>query len=142
MESKIKHLEIIQNNITRMNQCSFQIKTWSLTIVTALLTFYATTASEGHSGNVLFIIIAIVPTAVFWFLDSYYLQQERKFRGIYNDVANLTEDAARVHVKEYEMPLNKYFGGKYSYVNALFSQTEWPLYLIMIIGLSIAAILL
>jgi Flp pilus assembly protein TadB len=83
MENKIKHLEFIQTNISRMNQCSFQMKGWALTIVTVLLTLYATTVDSTTHGNVAFIFIAIVPTVLFWFLDSYYLQQERKFRGIY-----------------------------------------------------------
>jgi len=30
-----------------------------------------------------FILISILPTIIFWFLDAYYLQQERKFRGLY-----------------------------------------------------------
>lgn len=40
---QIKHLEFIQNSITRMNQNSFQIKTFTITIVAALLAVYAST---------------------------------------------------------------------------------------------------
>lgn len=29
---KEKHLEFLQNNISRMNQCSFQMKGWAITI--------------------------------------------------------------------------------------------------------------
>ena len=36
-ENQVKHLEFIQSNIARMNQCSFQMKGWMLTIVSALL---------------------------------------------------------------------------------------------------------
>jgi hypothetical protein len=75
-----KHLEFIQNIITRMNTNSFQIKGMTVTIVSALLAVYAAT------NNVSFIFIAVVPTIIFWCLDSYYLQQERKFRGVYNNV--------------------------------------------------------
>ena len=84
MENKIKHLEFIQTVITRMNQNSFQIKGWMITIVSALLALYAS------SGKQIYILVAIVPTVIFWFLDTYYLQQERKFRGVYNDVAGLS----------------------------------------------------
>ena len=55
MENKIKHLEFIQSTITRMNQNSFQIKGWMITLVSALLALYAS------SERVVYILIAIVP---------------------------------------------------------------------------------
>ena len=135
MENKIKHLEFIQSNIARMNQCSFNMKGWAIAILSALLAVYAASIEDAGKGNAIFILVAIVPTILFWFLDSYYLQQERKFRGIYNDVAEITEDSTRVVVKEFEFPLQKYCGCKYCFFKALFSKTEAPLYLIMIIGI-------
>ena len=81
-EKEMKHLEFIQAIITRMNTNSFLIKGWSITLVSALLALYAS------NKHVAYIFIAIIPTIIFWFLDSYYLQQERKFRGLYNDVAD------------------------------------------------------
>ena len=85
-EDKMKHLEFIQNIITRMNTNSFQIKGWTVTIVSAILAIYASTK------NYYFVISAIFPTIIFWFLDSYYLMQERKFRGLYNDVAGISDN--------------------------------------------------
>lgn len=136
MENKIKHLEFIQSTITRMNQNSFQIKGWMITLVSALLALYAS------SERVVYILIAIVPAAVFWFLDAYYLQQERRFRGVYNDVAGLSPDDSRINVREFEMPIQKYQCGKYCYFNVLFSRTIFPLYGIVIVGLVIAFALL
>ena len=81
-----QHLSFIQNNISRMNQCSFQMKGWAITIVTALLTIFAMTFNEEGQGNNLYIFIAIAPTLLFWCLDSYYLSVERKFIDMYNDV--------------------------------------------------------
>ncbi len=143
-ENKIKHLEFIQANIARMNQCSFQMKGWAITIVTALLALYASTiGSTGNkNGNVIFVFVAIAPTILFWMLDSYYLQQERKFRGIYNDIAELTQEDKRIIVREFEMPLNKYVSCKYCFCNVIWSKTEWPLYLSISIGLIIAGLLL
>ena len=143
-ENKIKHLEFIQENIARMNQCSFQMKGWAITIVTALLALYAaTTGSTGNeNGNVIFVFVAIIPTILFWMLDSYYLQQERKFRGIYNDIAELTHEDKRIIVREFEMPLNKYDSSKYCFCNVIWSKTEWPLYLTIILGLIVAGLLL
>ncbi|MEO2616350.1 hypothetical protein, partial [Blautia wexlerae] len=130
MDNKIKHLEFIQSTITRMNQNSFQIKGWMITIVSALLALYA------RSEKKLYIFIAIVPAIVFWFLDAYYLQQERRFRGVYNDVADLSTENSRVNVREFEMPIQKYKGGKYCYFRILFSKTIFPLYGIVIVGLA------
>jgi len=136
MENKIKHLEFIQSTITRMNQNSFQIKGWMITLVSALLALYAS------SERVVYILIAIVPAVVFWFLDAYYLQQERRFRGVYNDVDGLSPDDSRINVREFEMPIQKYQCGKYCYFNVLFSKTIFPLYGIVIVGLVIAFALL
>lgn len=136
LENKIKHLEFIQATITRMNQNSFQIKGWMITIISALLALYAS------GGNTIYIFIAIVPAIVFWFLDAYYLQQERKFRGVYNDVAGLSSEDSRLVIKDFEMPIQKYQCGMYCYFNVLFSKTIFPLYGIVIAGLVIAYILL
>lgn len=137
-ENTIKHLEFIQSNIARMNQNSFQMKGWAIAILSALLAIYAASIKNGNSGNIGFIFVAIVPTVIFWLLDSYYLQQERKFRGIYNDVANLSDENKRIVVRDFEMPLNKYVGCKYCFLKGMWSRTEWPLYFIIILGLVIA----
>ncbi len=136
MNNRIKHLEFIQSIIARMNQNSFQIKGWTVTIISALLALYA------NGKNAIYIFIAVVPTSVFWFLDAYYLQQERKFRGLYNDVADLISEDSRLEIKDYEMSLQKYQYGKYCYFSSLFSKTIVPLYGSMMIGLIIAYILL
>ena len=133
---KIKHLELIQAIITRMNQNSFQIKGWMLTIVSALLALFAS------SNNGIYISIGIIPVTIFWFLDAFYLQQERKFRGVYNDVAGITDERDRKEIKDFEMPIQKYQCGKYCYFNVLFSITELPLYGMIIVGLVGASIIL
>ena len=136
-----QHLEFIQNSITRMNQCSFQMKGWAITIVSALIAVYVSTSSAECSGNKMYIWIAMVPTVLFWLLDAFYLSKEHKFIGIYNDVAGITKEDKRIAVKEYEMPLKKYKGWKYSFLKALiWSFSTAPLYGIIIIGLLIFGI--
>jgi len=134
--NKIKHLEFIQNIITRMNTNSFQIKGMSITITAALLALYA------GSNKPLYLPIPIISTILFWFLDAYYLQQERKFRGVYNDVAKLSNLEFRIDVRSFEMPIQKYVNGKYSYLNVLWSKTIWPFYFIPIIVLLFTTIIL
>ncbi len=140
MDAKIKHLEFIQSNIARMNQCSFQVKGWMITVVSALLALFAASIdSETGTGNNIFIFVAIAPTLIFWFLDSFYLQQEGKFRGIYNDIiADMNDDK----IKLFSMPLGNYDGCKYCLFHIMFSKTEAPLYLIVTIGLVVAGFLL
>ncbi|MGL4982191.1 MAG: hypothetical protein ACRC4W_04980 [Treponemataceae bacterium] len=132
-EEKRQHLEFIQNVITRMNTNSFQLKGMAVTIVSALIAIYATTT------NILFIFIAIVPTILFWFLDTYYLQQERKFRGVYNNVTELKND---VEIRLYEMPIKKFQGGQYCFCSVFFSKTIAWLYGTIITLLFISGLIL
>jgi len=80
MEKKLKHLEFIQKTIERMAKNSFLLKGWSLTLTTALI------AISVKEKKIDFLFISIIPVFVFWFLDSYYLKQEKLFRKLYNEV--------------------------------------------------------
>jgi hypothetical protein len=122
---KIKHLEFIQAVITRMNTNSFQMKGWMVTIVSAILALYASTK------NHYFVLVAIFPTVIFWFLDTYYLWQERKFRGLFNDVAGLSEVPKNIGL--FDMRPGLYTGGKYSYRDVFGSLTIITLYLPVIL---------
>lgn len=77
---KEKHLEFIQNIITRMSQNSFLIKGWTITLVSALF------ALAAKDSNQKFVLVAYFPNVIFWLLDSYYLYQERLFRKLYDKV--------------------------------------------------------
>lgn len=132
-EEKRQHLEFIQNVITRMNTNSFQIKGMAITIVSALIAIYAS------NSNIAFIFLGIAPTILFWFLDSYYLQQERKFRGVYNNVAGLKSD---VEIKLYEMPIHKFQGGQYCFCKVFFSKTIACLYGTIVFLLLIGGLIL
>lgn len=139
-DNNVKHLEFIQSNIARMNQCSFQMKGWMVAIVSALLALYASSVdSITGEGTKMYIFVAIVPTVIFWVLDSYYLQQERKFRGVYNDLIDAEE---RKKIKLFQMPLDRYNGWKYCLFNVMISITEGLLYVPVIVGLIVAGVLL
>lgn len=122
-DDKIKHLEFIQNVIIRMNTNSFQIKSWFISIVSAFLAIFAST-KESY-----FLLAAVFPCLIFWFLDAYYLSQERKFRGLYNDVAGLS-DADNIKTFSMKTDLyNKDTNKKYSFWNAFLSTTIYKIYL-------------
>lgn len=110
---KIKHLEMVQNIITRMNTNSFQIKSMTVTIAAALMAIYASNKNES------FILVAIVPAFIFWFLDAFYLMQERKFRGLYNNIISQTKE----QYQSFEMNINSYKGGEYAFRKIFISTT-------------------
>lgn len=83
MGNKIKHLEFIQSVIDRQARNSFLLKGWAITLVVATLAF-----KEADFAKTLLIYFLIF---MFWFLDSYYLWQEKKFRCLYNHVRKLPE---------------------------------------------------
>ena len=135
-EEKRQHLEFIQNTINRMNTNSFQIKGMAITIVSALLAVYVI------NQNVVFIFLAILPTILFWILDSYYLLQERKLRGIYDDVTGLKNI---IEIKPYEMPLDKYtkkINKRYSFCCSFFSKIFLLSYLSITILLTLIGLVM
>lgn len=108
MEEKIKHLEFVQNVITRMNANSFQLKGWMITIVSALLALYAS------SEKVLYIFVAIAPVIIFWCLDAFYLKQEKIYRKLYQDIVTDKDNITRfdMNVSGYEVCFFKVFWSK------------------------------
>ena len=126
-QEQIKHLEFIQNVITRMNTNSFQIKGWNITIVSAIFAIYASTK------NNYFLLASIFPSIIFWLLDSYYLLQERKFRGLYNDVAKITNVNTITTFDMRPDLYTKVVNNRYSFLNVFFSTTIWKLYLLIIV---------
>lgn len=79
LEAKTKHLDLIQAVIIRMANNSFMIKGWCITLVSALLAF-----AIGKDGSPWLIVVSFLPVLMFWYLDSYFLQQERLFRRVYD----------------------------------------------------------
>lgn len=77
---KKEHLKMIEDIITRMASNSFLIKGWTVTLLSALLIF------ADSKNNICFIWIAIIPILIFWYLDAFYLQLERKYRKLYDCV--------------------------------------------------------
>jgi len=85
MENKRKHLDFIQDTIKRMAGNSFLLRGWSITLIIATVTL------ASHSGDPKYLFISLFIVFLFWFLDSYYLSQERKFRCLYDDVRKKDE---------------------------------------------------
>jgi hypothetical protein len=80
MNSKLKHLEMLQAVITRMAHNSFLLKGWSVTLVAAILALAAKNTDRR------LILVALPPVIIFWALDAFFLHQERLFRALYDSV--------------------------------------------------------
>ncbi len=93
-EYMLKEIEIIQDIIKRMAFNSFMIKGWSITLVVVALLLKGTKYQVG---------IAFIPLLVFWFLDAYFLWQERLYRKLYEWVTT-----NRLKTDEYLFDMNAY----------------------------------
>ncbi len=116
----IKHLEIIQGIINRLAHNSFLIKGWSMTILAAAMLFISKNQNQPQYITLCFLI----PVIGFWILDSYYLQQERIFRGIYNDVRKKNKTDFAMNTSSQKSKL------KCKWIRTLFSITIFFFYII------------
>lgn len=132
MDSKLKHLELIQNNISRMANNSFALKGWAVTLIAALLVL------SSKDSNYSYFFIAYIPIIFFWILDSYYLLQERLYRSLYNETIKLNNENI-----DFEMNASKYQSctKKNKFHNCLFSKTELLFYIPLIIVSTIVLII-
>lgn len=94
MEAKLKHLEFIQNVITRMNSNSFLIKGWAITLVSALF------ALAAKDANINYVLISYIVIPVFWVLDGFYISRERQYRDLYSAVAKTPENAIDFNMED------------------------------------------
>ncbi len=95
-ESKIAHLGFIQGVINRMGNNSFLIKGWVVTLVAAIF------ALSAEKANVKFAYVAIFPLVFFWWLDAFFLHQERLYRKLYEKVADGTEPSTQFSMNAYK----------------------------------------
>lgn len=126
-DQEIKHLEMIESVIERMGQNSFALKGWTMTLIVAICAFSAAGTERR------FALVAIAPIIAFWFLDSFYLQKERKYRELYKLVKE--HDAS-----PFDMDTSKITGKKLKLVECLFSVTEWLFYLVCIVAIIVVFI--
>ncbi|WRE57275.1 hypothetical protein KVC37_06620 [Helicobacter pylori] len=73
-----EELEILQGVINRMAQNSLECKKWTLVLAVGVLSLKIEAISHLYGLCVLGVLLVC-----FWFLDAYYLTQERLFREQY-----------------------------------------------------------
>lgn len=123
----LKEMDLIQEVIKRMSNTSSLIKGWTVTMISVIL------AAKADSSAVYFVIIPII---LFWFLDAYFLQNERQYRKLYawvvqhrmNDLTDLFSlNAARfktegqtIWTTMFSFTLGMFYGGATLLVIAYF----------------------
>ena len=123
MDNKRKHLELISNIITRMGSNSFSIKTWSTGLVTGILVLSL------KEKLVAFALYAIIPILLFWFLDTFYLRQERLYRLLFDEVR-----VKRGKHIDFSMKTG-HLANQVGFCDVFFSRTIFPFYFML--GLTI-----
>ena len=113
MESKLKHLELIQGVINRLASDSFRMKGWTVVLVAALFVLLA--RKDAFDAG----YFALLPIVAFWGLDGYFLWQERLFRAHYDNVRTLPAENIdfSMDVRTYKGPLRR------SWLGTTFSRT-------------------
>lgn len=125
MENKRKHLEFIQAVIARMANTSFLLKGWSITVLAGL---FALSASQ---QKVSVLALAIVLALIFWFLDAFFLRQERMYRLLYDEVRK--KDEGQIDFSMDASP----FASECKWYKAPLSITLWPFY-VSVLGALVA----
>ncbi len=121
-EDKRKHLEFIENLVTRMNSNSFLIKGWAITLTSALF------ALAAKDSNVQYVLVTYICVPVFWGLDGYYLSLERQYRDLYLEVTKREEKAI-----DYSMNASSYNKGENTWLGSTFSVSVWSVYVTIIV---------
>lgn len=114
------------------------MKGWAITIFSALLALFASSSAQ----NIVYLFSSAIPAILFWYLDACYLQRERKYRRLYNDVAGLTDEPNRKAIKAYDMSVNCYRNSECTFFSCLWSVTLFPLYLFMLVGAVVLGVIL
>lgn len=143
MENKRKHLEFIQNVINRMARNSFMLKSLMALQVAAFVAFLARGGNTDSSmagltsePALMLVLLTILP---FWFLDGYFLMQERLFRHLYERVRRLDESEI-----DFSMDASKRIGSNWltRWLGSLFGATILAYYALIGAALLFAVFLM
>lgn len=131
MNDKLKHLEFIQGVINRMANNSFLLKAWTITLTSAIF------ALATKDSNARIIQVAYLPVIIFWFLDAYFLRQERLYRKVYDAVRK--KDPAEI---DFSLDATPFQSEVASYLGVMFSITLRWFYVILLICVIVVNILI
>jgi hypothetical protein len=121
------HLTILQDVIRRMAGNSASCKNWCVVLVAAILVLVVCTGAPAHA------LLALIPTALFLFLDAYYLALEQAFRHSYNAFVTRLHDGAVTLADLYVVRPGRPVGRQM--LVSLRSTSVWPFYLALVVAI-------
>jgi hypothetical protein len=146
----LQYLQMMQENITRMAGNSANAKTWLVTIVTG---FFAIGCSIKDLDW--WLLLAIIPIVMFWYIDAYYLSLERALRNreqIYINLMNSLESTGDNLIDEKQ---NTLFDFRPLFMDnddddlklkktkcMMFNKSVCPVYLIMLFLIIVATVVI
>lgn len=83
-----KEIDIIQECIKRMADCSFKLKGWYISLVTLALTLLI---GQGCKLSIVALFLFVV-TTVFWGMDGFFLKTETLYRWKYEWVIDARQN--------------------------------------------------
>lgn len=126
-DEKIAHLGFIQGAINRMAGNVFLVKGWSVALAAAMTAL----TSDSKFGS----YIAIVPIILFWWLDAYYIQQEKLFRELFSMVST-----SRTPTVDFSMDTTAVQNRVASKFRIMLSCTVFPFYVLILCALLASAL--
>ena len=121
------YLSILQNVIGRMGTNSAGCKTWCIALVSAIVVILSDKANPDY------IWVTLIPITLFFFLDSFYLGLESRFRQRYDEfIEKLHKDDASIDdmfIVTLEKGLCKTLDAT---ITAAVSISVWPFYVFLI----------
>ncbi|MBX9865921.1 MAG: hypothetical protein K2Y14_03330 [Burkholderiales bacterium] len=85
-----KQIDLLQDNIKRMNNNSFLIKAWTIGLLALCLGFI----KDFKAISILFLI---VPILFLWFIDGCFLYYEYQFRDKYNELTEFNTQSTNTN---------------------------------------------
>ena len=136
MNNKIKNLEMIENIIERMARNCFQLKGWAMTLVATV------SALASRDADKKFMILSFIPIVVFWILDSYYLQQERRYKALYREVTEKKEEEIDFNLNTRKVLYTDDESKRICFCRCFFSITELMFYGALAVAMIVLVIVL
>lgn len=134
------YLNMIQDIIKRMAENSFAMKNWCIAISSALFGINTWKAEDWKAY-----LLILIPIIMFWYLDAYYLRQERLFRGVYDRVRKMSND--ELNKSNYSLMVPKEgtseYKDSYDLLDVFFSPIErWFYGILILLGFIICVVII
>jgi hypothetical protein len=129
-----KYMDLLQANIQRMSALSNGCKTWCVTLTAALLVL----GLQDKVPAVFYVLL--LPVAMFYFLDCYYLTVERRFVGLFKEFADKARVAQVRQSDLYVMDIRQGLRSRLALILriALLSFATLPFYAIVLLAVFLA----